>query len=98
MIKSPFRTTSFAARDEDASQSLTYSLTNDDNGRFRVDSQGNLYKAKDVDYETQTTHVIRAMVQDSGNPSMKVRHVDHRRLFHHHHHHHHQQQYYPLTH
>ena len=51
---------------------MTYSLTNDDSGRFRVDSQGRLYKAKDVNYETQTKHVIRAMVKDNGNPSMKV--------------------------
>lgn len=67
------RMVSFTARDEDASQSLTYSLTNDDSGRFRVDSQGRLYKAKDVDYETQNRHVIRAMVRDNGNPSLKVR-------------------------
>ena len=51
---------------------MTYSLTNDDSGRFRVDFQGNLYKAKDVNYETQTKHTIRAVVQDNGNPSMKV--------------------------
>lgn len=62
----------FSSRDEDTSQLLTYSLTNDDSGRFRVDSQGNLYKAKDTDYETQTKHIITAVVQDNGNPSMKV--------------------------
>ncbi|XP_068740239.1 protocadherin Fat 4-like [Montipora capricornis] len=60
----------FSARDEDAGQSLTYSLTNDDSGRFRVDSQGRLFKAKDVDYETQNYHVISAKVLDNGNPSM----------------------------
>jgi len=63
---------SFTSRDEDTSQQLTYSLSNDDSGRFRVDSQGRLYKAKDTDYETQTTHIIRAVVKDNGNPSMKV--------------------------
>ena len=62
----------FAASDEDASQSLSFSLTNDDSGRFKVDPQGKLYKAKAVDYETQQRHVIKAMVQDNGNPAMKV--------------------------
>ena len=67
---------SFSARDEDAGQSLTYSLTNGDNGRFRVDSQGRLFKAKDVDYETQNYHVISAKVLDNGNPSMGVRELE----------------------
>ena len=62
----------FTSRDEDTSQQLTYSLSNDDSGRFRVDSQGRLYKAKDTDYETQTMHTIRAAVKDNGNPAMKV--------------------------
>lgn len=63
---------SLTARDEDAGQSLTYTLTNDDSGRFSVDFQGRLYKAKDVDYETQNYHLISAMVQDNGNPSLAV--------------------------
>ena len=63
---------SFSSRDEDANQTLTYSLKNDDSGRFKVDSLGNLYKANDTDYETQTKHTITAVVTDSGNPSLKV--------------------------
>ena len=64
--------TRLTSRDEDVSQSATYSLTNDDNGRFKVDSQGRLYTAKNINHETQKRHVIRAMVKDNGNPPMKV--------------------------
>ena len=64
--------TRLTSRDEDVSQSATYSLTNDDNGRFKVDSQGRLYLAKNINHETQKRHVIRAMVKDNGNPPMKV--------------------------
>ena len=64
--------TRLSSRDEDASQSATYSLTNDDSGRFKVDSQGRLYTAKNINHETQKRHVIRAMVTDNGNPPMKV--------------------------
>ena len=64
--------TRLTSRDEDVSQSATYSLTNDDSGRFKVDSQGRLYTAKNINHETQKRHVIRAMVTDNGNPPMKV--------------------------
>ena len=64
--------TRLTSRDEDASQSATYSLSNDDSGRFKVDSQGRLYTAKNINHETQERHVIRAMVKDNGNPPMKV--------------------------
>ena len=64
--------TRLTSRDEDASQSATYSLTNDDSGRFMVDSQGRLHTAKNINHETQERHVIRAMVTDNGNPPMKV--------------------------
>ena len=62
----------FTSRDEDVEQVMTYSLSDDDSGRFRVDSRGILYKAKGVDYETQKKHVIRAVVQDNGSPPLKV--------------------------
>ena len=62
----------FTSRDEDVGQVMTYSLSDDDSGRFRVDSRGILYKAKGVDYETQKKHVIRAVVQDNGSPPLKV--------------------------
>ena len=64
--------TRLTSRDEDASQSATYSLSNDDSGCFKVDSQGRLYTAKNINHETQERHVIRAMVKDNGNPPMKV--------------------------
>ena len=64
--------TRLTSRDEDASQSATYSLTNDDSGRFKVDSQGRLYTATNINHEAQKRHVIRAMVKDNGNPPMKV--------------------------
>jgi len=60
------------SRDEDASQSATYSLTNDDRGRIKVDSQGRLYTKKNINNETKKKHVIRAMVKDNGNPPIKV--------------------------
>ncbi|XP_048583508.1 protocadherin Fat 4 isoform X2 [Nematostella vectensis] len=62
----------FSSRDEDAGQSLVYSLSDDDGGRFRVDAVGKLFKAKDMDYETQRSHVIQAVVTDNGSPAMKM--------------------------
>ena len=63
---------SFSSRDEDVNQTLLYSIKNDDSGQFRVDSQGNLYPAKNFDHESQNKHNISAVVTDSGNPSLKV--------------------------
>lgn len=62
----------FSARDEDAGQNLLFSLADDDNGRFRVDSLGKLYKANSTNYETQKKHRITAVVTDNGKPTMKV--------------------------
>jgi hypothetical protein len=62
----------FSARDEDAGQSKSYSLSDDDSGRFRVDTSGALYKAKTTNYETQKKHTIRAVVTDNGSPATKV--------------------------
>lgn len=62
----------FNASDEDPEQSLSYSLADDDGGRFRVDSSGSLYKAKSTNFETQKRHIIRAVVTDNGRPAMKV--------------------------
>ena len=60
------------SRDEDSGQVMTYFLSDDDGGRFRVDSKGTLYKAKDLNYETQTKHTVTAVVQDNGAPVLKV--------------------------
>ena len=62
----------FTSRDEDIGQVMTYSLSDDDGGRFRVDGNGTLYKAKNLDYETHTNHNITAVVQDNGVPLLKV--------------------------
>ena len=62
----------FSASDEDASQALSFSLVDDDGGRFSVDASGNLYKAKDTDYETSTRHVITASARDNGSVALEV--------------------------
>ena len=62
----------FTARDEDINQRLVYSLTDDDNGRFKTDRSGRLLKAKDTDYETSKVHSLVARVTDNGNPAMTV--------------------------
>ena len=62
----------FSARDEDDSQELKYSLTENDQGRFQVFANGTLYKANDTDYEKQKTHFITAVVEDNGTPSKTV--------------------------
>ena len=56
----------FFARDEDSGQSLTYTLSDDDDGRFSVDSNGILRKVLATDYEKNTTHSITVVVRDNG--------------------------------
>ena len=53
-------------------QILRYTLSDDDGGRFRVDSAGRLFKAKATNYETQQRHVIVANATDDGNPALSV--------------------------
>ena len=62
----------FTASDEDKFQTLTFSLTDDDGGRFRIDSSRYLFKAKDTDYETNKAHKIVAQVIDNGTVPLKV--------------------------
>lgn len=62
----------FTATDEDRFQILTFSLTDDDGGRFAIDSAGYLFKAKDTDYETNKVHKIVAQVTDNGTVPLKV--------------------------
>jgi hypothetical protein len=62
----------FSAHDEDSGQSLSYSLSNNDQGRFAVSSDGYLTKVLATDYEKNTTHVITAVVKDNGHPMKKV--------------------------
>ena len=62
----------FTATDEDRFQTLTFSLADDDGGRFAIDSAGYLFKAKDTDYETNKVHKIVAQVTDNGTVPLKV--------------------------
>ena len=57
----------------DPGQRFTYVLTDDDNGTFGVDSNGNLYKATSkTNFETKTLHRITVTISDTGYPSLKV--------------------------
>ena len=67
-----FKIGTFSASDEDRGQKLSFSLVDDDSGRFSLDSKGNLYKAKSTDYETSKVHYIVAKVSDNGKPSFSV--------------------------
>lgn len=62
----------FTATDEDKFQTLTFSLTDNDGGRFAIDSSGYLFKAKDTDYETNKAHKIVTQVIDNGTVPLKV--------------------------
>ena len=67
-----FRIGNLSASDEDKGQRLTFSLVDDDSGRFSLDSKGTLYKAQSTDYETSKVHFIVARVTDDGNPPLAV--------------------------
>ena len=61
-----------SASDEDKGQKLSFSLVDDDGGKFALDSKGGLYKAKSTDYETSTVHYVVAKVTDNGQPALSV--------------------------
>ena len=65
----------FSAEDEDENpkQTLSFSLVDDDGGRFAVSSSGMLTKVKETDYETDKLHKIQVRVTDSGTPPLSVR-------------------------
>ena len=60
------------ASDEDSMQSLTYTLADNAGGRFSISSGNKVVFAgrSGIDYETATSHLIRALVKDSGSPSL----------------------------
>lgn len=60
------------ATDEDVGQVLKFKLTNDDNGRFQINKDGYIVKAKNTNYENQKVHRITVEVSDNGEPVMKV--------------------------
>ena len=67
-----FKIGNLSASDEDKGQKLNFSLVDNDAGRFVLDSEGVLYKAKATDYETSKVHHIVAKVTDDGKPSLSV--------------------------
>ena len=60
-----------SATDEDASQKLTFTLLDDDNGRFKI-SGNELQKAISANYETSKAHTVIVQVMDSGNPALAI--------------------------
>ena len=62
----------FTFQDEDRNEQHNISLLDDDQGRFAVDKNFNLVKAKKMNYETESRHSIKVLVQDNGNPSLSV--------------------------
>ena len=64
----------FSADDEDRNpkQTLSFTLIDDDNGRFAVSSDGTLTKKNDTDYETNAQHTIQVRVSDNGSPPSSV--------------------------
>ena len=57
--------------DEDAKQTITYSLSDDGNGMFMI-VNNQLQKAQPTNYETSTAHSVVVVAEDDGSPSMKV--------------------------
>lgn len=57
--------------DEDVRQTITYSLTDDDSGMFKI-VNNELQKAKSANYETSTSHSVVVVAKDNGSPSLKV--------------------------
>lgn len=62
----------FTFQDEDRNEQHNISLLDNDQGRFTVDKNFNLVKAKKMNYETESQHSIKVLVQDSGNPPLSV--------------------------
>ena len=60
-----------SSTDEDDGQRLSYSLADDDNGRFKVVAN-ELKVAKVVNYEMATAHSIVVESQDNGTTPLKV--------------------------
>ena len=60
--------------DEDAGQRITFSLPEDDGGRFAIANNTYLVTAKDVDYEESSNHIVKVVATDNGSPAMKVWH------------------------
>lgn len=62
----------FSADDEESAQSLSYSLSDTDQGRFTVTPDGYLTTVLALDHEANKTHTVTVVVQDNGVPMKKV--------------------------
>lgn len=62
-----------SSTDEDVGQTVTYSLSDSDGGRFAIKNNKYIVSAQDVNYETTVSHKIVVVATDSGSPAMKVR-------------------------
>ncbi|XP_065192577.1 cadherin-23-like [Sycon ciliatum] len=63
---------SLSSSDEDVSQSTTYSLVDDDGGRFKISQNKFIVAAKVANFETQTSHHITVRATDNGSPALYV--------------------------
>jgi len=62
-----------SGKDEDAGQTLSYTLLDDDNDNFILNSvTGQLYKKNPANYESKLAHHIVVEVSDNAIPPMKV--------------------------
>ena len=63
-----------SATDEDRNpaHSMTFSLVDDDNGRFGVTRNGDVFKTEGIDYEKDQSHTIQVRVTDNGTPPASV--------------------------
>ena len=61
-----------SSTDEDVSQTITYTLIDDDNGRFKIVGD-ELRKAMTADYETFKSHTVIVEAKDNGKPALSVR-------------------------
>lgn len=58
--------------DMDPTQSVTFSMVDDDNGRFGLTQGGDVFKTEGIDYEKDQSHMIRVRVTDNGTPPASV--------------------------
>ena len=62
------------AKDEDKNQNLSFRIykNTNDNGNFKITSDGRLFTAKRITYKNNTNHRIEVEVYDDGFPVKKV--------------------------
>ncbi|XP_065839036.1 protocadherin alpha-C2-like [Oscarella lobularis] len=60
-----------SSTDDDVSQTTTYTLIDDDNGRFKIVGD-ELQKATSADYETFNSHTVIVEAKDNGKPALSI--------------------------